>query len=77
LVPFPAAAICEAAGARLIDKLAGQSRLVAGHERLDNTLATRFLGKQRSGKHVGFNIDHDDMPTGGDRRVSMGDPGRR
>ena len=44
---------------------------------MDDTLAARFLGKQRSGKHVGFNIDHDDMPTGGYRRTRMGDPGGR
>ena len=67
----------EAAGARPIDQVAGQRRLVAIGERINHPRAARLLGQQRSGKHVGFDIDHDNMPAGGDRRAGMSNAGRR
>ena len=67
----------EAAGARPIDQVAGQRRLVAIGERINHPLVARLLRQQRPGKHVGFDIDHHDMPAGGDRRAGMGNAGRR
>jgi len=71
----------ETAGARPIDKLAGQGRLVAIGHRIDDALGTGLLGEERSGEHIGLDIDHDDVLSRGDRGLGMrdarsGDAGR-
>ena len=67
----------EPAGARPIDQLAGQRRLVAIGQRIDDALRPRLLGQQRPGQHIGLDIDHDDVLAGGDRGPGMDDAGRR
>src|SRR5467141_3278153 len=67
----------EAAGARPINDLAGQRRLVAIRERIDGALGSRLSGQERTGEHVGFYIDHDNVLAGSDRCAGMGNPGGR
>ena len=64
-------------GARPIDQFAGQRRLVAVGERIDDALRARLLGQQRPRQHIGFDIDHDDVLSGCDRGVGVRDTGRR
>jgi len=76
-VPLPAGDDLEAAGARPINDLAGQRRLVAIGERIDGALGSRLSGQERTGEHVGLYIDHDNVLAGSDRCAGMGDPGGR
>jgi hypothetical protein len=64
----------EAARARPIDQFAGQRRLIAIGERIDDPAGPRLLGQERPGQHIGFDVDHDDVLAGGDRRARVGNP---
>ena len=68
-MPLPAATTLEAASARPIDQLAGQRRLVAIGQRIDDA-SERAPLRASSGpaRNVGLDIDHDDVLAGGDRR---------
>ena len=67
----------ETAGAAPIDQLAGQRRLVAIGEGIDDVPRPRLLGEQWPGQHIGFDIDHDDVLVGCDRCARMGNARRR
>ena len=67
----------EAAGARPVDLLGDQRRLVAIGHRIDDAPLARLPGEQRPGQHVGLDIDHDDRRAGLDRGERMGDAGGR
>ena len=60
-------------GARPVDHLGGQRRLIAIGQRIDHARLARFLGEQRPCQHVGLDIDHHDMLAGRDRRAGMPD----
>ena len=51
----------ETAGARPIDMLADQRRLVAPGKTVDHAGRARLRGEQRTGHHVGLDVDHHDM----------------
>ena len=65
----------EAAGARPVDLLGDQRRLVAIGHRIDDALVAGFPREQRSGEHVGLDIDHDDRRPRLDRGERMRDAG--
>jgi hypothetical protein len=67
----------ETTGARPINKFAGQRRLVAVGERIDDAFRPRFFDQQRPRQHVSFDVDHDDVLLRGYRGAGMGDTGRR
>ena len=60
-------------GARPVDHLGGQRRLIAIGQRIDHAGLARFLGEQRARQHVGLDIDHHDMLAGRNRRAGMPD----
>ncbi len=60
-------------GARPVDHLRRQRRLVAIGQRIDHAGLARLFRQQRPRQHVGLDIDHDDMLAGGDRRARMAD----
>jgi hypothetical protein len=71
----------EAAGARPVDLLADQRRLVAPGEAVDHARRLRPPGEQRPGERVRLDVDHDDVLAVRDRgeRVAdarLRDPGR-
>ena len=51
----------EAGGARPIDVLADQRRLVAPGQTIDDTGRFGLARQQRTGDRVGLHVDHDDM----------------
>ena len=51
----------EAAGARPVDVLADQRRLVAPGEAVDHAGGLRLARQQRPGQRVGLDVDHDDV----------------
>ena len=63
----------KAGRARPVHHLGGQRRLVAIGQRIDHAGLARFLGQQRTGQHVGLDIDHDDMLARRNRRAGMPD----
>ena len=67
----------EAAGARPVDQLGDQRRLVAIGHRIDRPRRPRALGERRPGEHVRLDIDHDDVLAVLDRRQRMADAGGR
>ncbi len=67
----------KAGGARPVDHLRRQRRLVAIGERIDHARLARLLGEQRTRQHVGLDIDHDDVLAGRDRGARMLDADRR
>ena len=67
----------ETTGAGPINQLASQRRLVAVGQGIDDAPRPRLLGEQWSGQHIGFDIDHDDVLAGRDRRARMGNARRR
>ena len=67
----------EAAGARPVDVLADQRRLVAPGEAVDDARGLRLARQQRTGERIGLHIDHDDVLAVRDRRERMADAGGR
>ena len=67
----------EARGARPVDHLGNQRRLVAVSERIDDASGARLAREPGAGQRVGLDIDHDDMLAGVDRRDRMPNAGRR
>ncbi len=63
----------KAGGPRPIHHLCGQRRLIAIGERVDHAGLACLLGEQRSGQHIGLDIDHDDVLARRDRRARMAD----
>ena len=59
--------------ARPVHHFRGQGRLIAIGERIHHPGAAGLVGQQRSGQHVGLDIDHDDVLAGSDRRAGMAD----
>ena len=53
----------EAAGARPIDHLADERRLVAVGQRIDQARRRRFARHERPGERIGFHVDHDHVPA--------------
>ena len=51
----------EAAGARPVDMLADERRLIAPGEAVDDAGVLRLAREQRAGKDIGLHIDHDDV----------------
>ena len=51
----------EAAGARPVDHLADQGRLVAVSHGIDHAGLPAALGQERPRQHVGLDVDHDDV----------------
>ena len=71
----------EAAGARPVDVLADQRRLVAPGEAVDHARGLGLAREQRAGERIGLDVDHDDVLAVLDRfdRVDdagLGDAGR-
>src|SRR5918993_1825787 len=54
-----------------IDLLANNGRLVAVSQAVDETGLAGFVGQERTGDHIGFDIDHDYVPSGFDGREAM------
>ena len=67
----------EAAGARPVDVLADQRRLVAPGQRVDDAGGLGALRQQGAGQRVGLDVDHDDVLAVRDRRERMRDAGAR
>ena len=67
----------EAAGARPVDMLADQRRLVAPGQAVDDARGLGLAREQRTRDRVGLDIDHDDVLAVVDRRQRMADAGRR
>jgi hypothetical protein len=63
----------KAGRARPVDHLGGERRLVAIGQRVDHACLACFLRQQRSGQHVGLDIDHHDVLARRDRRAGMTD----
>ena len=61
----------EAGGARPVDMLADQRRLVAPGERIDDARGLGLARQQRPGHRVGLDIDHDDVLAVRDRRAAQ------
>ena len=57
----------EAAGARPIDMLADQRRLIAPGEAVDHARFLRLAREQRARERIRLDVDHDDMLAVGDR----------
>ena len=71
----------EAGGARPVDMLADQGRLVAPGQRIDDARRLGLARQQGAGDGIGFHIDHDDVLAvldGGERvmNASAGHAGR-
>src|SRR5581483_9373648 len=66
----------EAAGARPVDMLADQRRLVAPGEAVDDTGAGGAAREQRTGDDIGLHIDHDDVLAVLDGLERVADAGR-
>ena len=80
-MPLPAATTREPAGARPVDVLADQRRLVAPGEAVDDVRLAGLARQQRARHRVRLDIDHDDVLAVRDRgeRVTdagLGHPGR-
>ena len=67
----------KAGGARPIDHLGHQCRLVAIGHGIDDACRPRPFRQSRPGEHVGLDIHHHDMLAVLDRGQRMGDAGRR
>ena len=67
----------EAAGARPVDMLADQRRLIAPGEAVDDARLLCLARKQRTGERVGLDIDHHDVLAVRDRIHRMRDAGLR
>ena len=67
----------EPAGARPVDLLGDQRRLVAIGQAVDDTLRLRPPRQRRPAQHVGLDIDHDHVLAGLDRRQRVGGAGER
>jgi hypothetical protein len=65
----------KAAGARPVDQLADQRRLVAVGEGVDHAGAARLPREKRAGEHVGLDVHHDDVLAVGDGAARVGDAG--
>ncbi len=65
----------EAAGARPVDVLADQRRLVAPGEAVDDARGLRLARQQRTGERIRLDVDHDDVLAVRDRRERMADAG--
>ena len=61
----------EAGGARPIDMLADQRRLIAPGQRIDDARRLGAARQQGAGNRVGFDIDHDDVLAVVDRLQAM------
>jgi hypothetical protein len=77
LVPFPAATNAEAAGARPVDLLGDESRLIPVCQRIDDACLSGAGGERRPGKRVGFHVDHHEVLARRDRLQRVIDPGDR
>ena len=65
----------EAGGARPVDMLADQGRLVAPGQRIDDARRLGLARQQGAGDGIGFHIDHDDVLAvldGGERVMNTG-----
>ncbi len=69
--PFAGRDHAKTGGARPVDHLGGQRRLVAIGERIDHARLPCFLGEQRARQHVGLDIDHHDMLARRDRSARV------
>ena len=67
----------EAGGARPVDMLADQRRLIAPGERIDDAGLLRLAGEQRTRERVRLHIDHHDVLAVRDRLKRMADAGAR
>jgi len=67
----------EAGGARPVHHFGGECGLVAIGQRIDDARAARLVGQQWTGQHIGFDIDHDDVLAGSNRRACVTNPDGR
>ena len=67
----------KAARARPVDQLAGERRLIAVGERIDNALGPRLCREERSCQHVGLDIHHHDVLARGDGSTGVRNARRR
>ena len=65
----------ETAGARPIDVLADQRRLVAPGEAVNDARCLRLAGEQRTRQRIGLDVHHDDVLAVLDRFQRVHDPG--
>ena len=75
LGPFPCGCHREPGRPRPVHHLGHERRLVAIGHRVDHAALAGLGRQERPDQRVGLDIDHDDVPTGLDRRQRVGDTG--
>ena len=75
--PLAGGCYLKAAASGPVHVLTDQCRLIAPGKTVDHTRCAGLLRQQRPCKNVCFDIDHHDMVTRADRRLTVVDPGVR